>query len=436
MKEKTGKILAELPVDVATYLLNEKRQTIRDIEMRQGIAILLVPNPALQTPHFSIQRVRSDETSHDAYTQPSYQLASSVDQTLEFVTAPAKPTAEEPAVRGIAPPTPAPAARAPERQREPGFIKRLWDNLFGGEEKAEQAVGQRRQRSAGHRSGGERAGGESSGRRRASPRRGGHQPSRRAQSQARQANAPQTPARQARGKPAARSPERPASQPADDAAEAKNRAESSRSSPRRGRRGGRGRQREPAAPVTAGPSGTAQGAESAENAPARHMGQAESTPAGGQPAAQAPAEKPAEAGDGRPRQSRGRRRGSRGRRQQDRAQVEGPPASQGGGENAVSGHAGLKNAQADQQPSAEPRAREAAEPTVTARPEEAHAAGGTTQAPMNKAAPHGSSSVGAEPTVLDPSTKERSGDTPATSAGDAGSDGDAPRPPREREAAS
>ncbi len=434
MKEKTGKIVAELPVDVATYLLNEKRQTIRDIEMRQGIAILLVPNPALQTPHFSIQRVRSDETSHEAYTQPSYQLASSVDQTPEFVTAPARPTAEEPAVRGIAPPTPAPAARAPERQREPGFIKRLWDNLFGGEEKAEQAVGQRRQRSAGHRSGGERAASESTGRRRASPRRGGQQSSRRAQSQARQANAPQAPARQGRGKPAARPSERPSSQPADDAAESKNRAESGRSGPRRGRRGGRGRQREPAAPVTAGPSGTAQGAESAEKAPGRHT---ESTPAG---QLAAPAEKPAgtaaETGEGRPKQGRGRRRGSRGRRQQERAQAEGPPAPQEGGPNAASGHAGINNPQADQQPAAGPRAREAAEATVTARPEEAPATGGMSQAPMPKAAPPESPRVGAEPAALESSTRDRGGDTPAKGAGDAAADGDAPRPPREREAAS
>ncbi len=88
MKEKTGKIVAQLPVDVATYLLNEKRHTIRDIETRQAISVILVPNPALVTPHYEIQRIRSDETAHDAYTQPSYQLTGPMEQVPEFGTTP------------------------------------------------------------------------------------------------------------------------------------------------------------------------------------------------------------------------------------------------------------------------------------------------------------------------------------------------------------
>src|SRR5512144_2253578 len=61
MKDKTGQVIAQLPIKVATYLLNEKREAIRAIEQRHKVAILLIPNPSLETPHFELSRRRSDE---------------------------------------------------------------------------------------------------------------------------------------------------------------------------------------------------------------------------------------------------------------------------------------------------------------------------------------------------------------------------------------
>ncbi|MCH8544678.1 MAG: ribonuclease E [Alcanivorax sp.] len=61
MKERTGEIQAQVPVPVATYLLNEKRQALRDIEARYKIRVLIIPNQNLETPHFEVQRIRDDQ---------------------------------------------------------------------------------------------------------------------------------------------------------------------------------------------------------------------------------------------------------------------------------------------------------------------------------------------------------------------------------------
>ena len=107
MKEKTGKVLAQLPVDVATFLLNEKREIIATIEQRNGIEILLIPNRHLETPHYELQRLRSDETPEESF---SYRLADDrpePDKGEELLTA-ERPKAEKPAVSGVSPSTPAP----------------------------------------------------------------------------------------------------------------------------------------------------------------------------------------------------------------------------------------------------------------------------------------------------------------------------------------
>src|SRR6187455_820028 len=73
MKENTAAIHAQVPIDVATYLLNEKRSDIFQIEGRLKVHVLLIPNPHLETPNYSIERLRHDSPQLDAQT-PSYEL--------------------------------------------------------------------------------------------------------------------------------------------------------------------------------------------------------------------------------------------------------------------------------------------------------------------------------------------------------------------------
>src|SRR3982751_1750535 len=73
MKENTAAIHAQVPVDVATYLLNEKRSEIFGIEARLKVNVLLIPNPNLETPNYQVERLRHDADKLDEQ-KPSYQM--------------------------------------------------------------------------------------------------------------------------------------------------------------------------------------------------------------------------------------------------------------------------------------------------------------------------------------------------------------------------
>ncbi len=129
MKEKTVRIIAQVPVDVATFLLNEKREILFDIEKRQNIKVLLIPNRDMETPHYTVKRVRDDEASDDA-SQTSYNLVdTSTESNLENIVTPEtrKVTKEEPVVKSVSPATP----RPPAKQSQPNILMRLWRLIFG-----------------------------------------------------------------------------------------------------------------------------------------------------------------------------------------------------------------------------------------------------------------------------------------------------------------
>jgi len=118
MKEGTGAVHAQVPVDVATFLLNEKRQDIHKIEMRFKVNVLLIPNIHLETPNYEMERLRSDSEKLDLAT-PSYEM---VNRPVEEVIAKAaeveaKPSRPEPLVKGITPSQPAPMAADPLPER-------------------------------------------------------------------------------------------------------------------------------------------------------------------------------------------------------------------------------------------------------------------------------------------------------------------------------
>jgi ribonuclease E len=114
MKENTAQIQAQVPVDVATYLLNEKRSEIFKIETRFKVNILLIPNPHLETPNYHIERLRHDAPQLDAQT-PSYELVTMPDEEPVGIAKAAAetPARPEPLVKGIQPAQPAPVAPEP-----------------------------------------------------------------------------------------------------------------------------------------------------------------------------------------------------------------------------------------------------------------------------------------------------------------------------------
>lgn len=109
MKEKTHKVLAQLPIEVATFLLNEKRSALSAMEQRNGVETILIPNKNLETPHYEVQRIRTDDRSADG---SSYRLVAEVPQSKIteqlLVGGTQKPRMEEPVVKHLKPATPAP----------------------------------------------------------------------------------------------------------------------------------------------------------------------------------------------------------------------------------------------------------------------------------------------------------------------------------------
>jgi len=83
-KDRSSKVIAQLPVEVATYLFNEKREWLRELESKNAVEVVLVPNPHLQTPAYTIRRVRVDEADFAINTQPSFKMAEQPLQPTEL----------------------------------------------------------------------------------------------------------------------------------------------------------------------------------------------------------------------------------------------------------------------------------------------------------------------------------------------------------------
>ncbi len=136
IKKNTGKVIAHLPVDSATYLLNEKRSTVNDIEKRHGVAVLIIPGKHLETPFYEIQRVRAAEGDDEDEKTPSYQIHQPEPADLDRYTRVASTAAIEPAVKEFMPADQPPrnglAPAAPSSSGSGGsFIKRFLTLLSG-----------------------------------------------------------------------------------------------------------------------------------------------------------------------------------------------------------------------------------------------------------------------------------------------------------------
>jgi len=161
MKENTVRVVARVPVDVGTYLLNEKRELLLDLEKRHGVSVMLIPSPALETPNYDIQRVRGEELRGNP-SERSYQMVheESEADALQALAPSSRPTTlEAPAVKAVAPSTPAPEHKFVEiaeemplgKEKKPGLFNRLISSLFGSEETPEPPAGQSGEQPRGRR---------------------------------------------------------------------------------------------------------------------------------------------------------------------------------------------------------------------------------------------------------------------------------------------
>ncbi len=157
MKDNTGRVVAQVPIDVATYLLNEKRDQINEIESSNNVDLLLIPNINLETPHYEIERVRADDAEaasedvqsliqpltvetpvHEQRHKPAEKAA------VQTIPRPA-PAAEPQAAAAPAEPAaqkPAPVAETPAKPVANGavsLLRRVVGQLFGPRAEEEAA---------------------------------------------------------------------------------------------------------------------------------------------------------------------------------------------------------------------------------------------------------------------------------------------------------
>jgi ribonuclease E len=126
-KDRITQLIVQLPVAVATFILNDKRMQIESIEQRHNVKVVLIPNPHLETPHYDIERIKDGNVRSEV----SHQLINTPEQDTPVVLRD-KPTLEQPAVTGISPAAPAPViVREKEPEQKPSLLKRLLNVLTG-----------------------------------------------------------------------------------------------------------------------------------------------------------------------------------------------------------------------------------------------------------------------------------------------------------------
>ncbi len=162
LKEKTSEIIIQVPVDASIYLLNEKRKDLDEIEERIQARVILIPNPNLETPHFTITRYRTDHNGvGEESTTHIIEEELSTEELRKMAINQNRQILAKPAISGISPMAPPPAeALGKEEEHSPmGFfqqaiaaLKRLFqeiaDQIQGREGEKEQVKKKRSEKSS------------------------------------------------------------------------------------------------------------------------------------------------------------------------------------------------------------------------------------------------------------------------------------------------
>lgn len=159
LKDTSAEIRAFLPISVSSFLLNEKRNVLSEIEARNEVRVVVVPDPNMETPHYRVERIRSQDQEQEE-TEASYEITNT-EVEEDVISAPGKSAPQEvAAVKTVAPParpteTSEPTARQskPKQQKrteeakkaetkdaqpkEKGLLSRLFSTLFSTEPEQE-----------------------------------------------------------------------------------------------------------------------------------------------------------------------------------------------------------------------------------------------------------------------------------------------------------
>ena len=133
MKDNSAQVVAQVPVDVATYLLNEKRFDIQSLESRLKVSVVLIPNLYLETPNYTVQRLKHDELNHNEPLPTSYKMVDRPEQidAAAEIKKEANEVRVEAAVKGITPSQPAPNVAPRAETAAPATVATATQSALG-----------------------------------------------------------------------------------------------------------------------------------------------------------------------------------------------------------------------------------------------------------------------------------------------------------------
>ncbi len=109
MKDNTAAVHVQVPVEVTSFLLNEKRTEITKIELKQRVTVLLIPNKHIETPNYKLERLRHDDPRLENI-QTSYSMIEEPEDDVGITRREKAKAKQEPVIKGVLPDQPAPVA--------------------------------------------------------------------------------------------------------------------------------------------------------------------------------------------------------------------------------------------------------------------------------------------------------------------------------------
>jgi ribonuclease E len=125
MKKGTEKVIAHLPIECATFLLNEKRSVLQELEARHKVDVIVLPSKHLETPAYDIERIKTTEGEED---KPSHLKIKAEDISTPDFAQKSTHTAEKPAIKEFRPDAPAPVLN---KKTSASLVQRFWQKLVG-----------------------------------------------------------------------------------------------------------------------------------------------------------------------------------------------------------------------------------------------------------------------------------------------------------------
>ncbi len=129
LKESSSQIRAIVPLTVAAYLLNEKRSVLSEIEERNHVKLVIVPSADMDTPHYQVDRIRSQDEEDNA--ESSYEISTEVHEPDMQAVSRTQPVQQQAVVQRVTRKGPPPVSA---ESNDRGLLSKLFGSLFSSDD--------------------------------------------------------------------------------------------------------------------------------------------------------------------------------------------------------------------------------------------------------------------------------------------------------------